>query len=280
MKAANLPKDDDKKWARFVATRDPELRHQLILQHVHLVKHVVNRMGFNGSPPFDKEDLIGDGILGLINAVDRFDPTRGTQFVTYATIRIRGQILDALRNRDLLPRPARQRVKQLEAAATALVGMLGCPPTEEQLAEYLGLTLDQLRQTLTDASFEIWSMDAPLSDGAEGFALRSLLKAPDESQPAARHEVSELREEIREALRQLPHRQKVLLSLYYYEELTMKEIGEVLSISESRVSQLHAQAIVSLRSLLRAAGIVTARQAAAAQKRATTPEGLPAVRLF
>ena len=280
MSARNLPKKDDKKkWARFAATRDPQLRHELIMQHVHLVKHVVNRMGFNGSTPLDKEDLIGDGILGLINAVDRFDASRGIQFVTYATIRIRGQILDALRSRDLLPRPARQRVKQLEDAVTALVAILGGPPTEEQLAEYLDLTLDQLRQTLMDASFEIWSMDAPLSDSAQGFSLQNLLEASDESRPAVRHEMSEVREQIRDALRQLPHRQKVLLSLYYYEELTMKEIGEVLGISESRVSQLHAQAIVSLRSLLRATGIVTARQAPPAQSRATSPQGLPAVRL-
>ena len=260
MERRGLEDDDRKKWRRFVASRDLELRDELILQHVHLVKHVVHRMGFDGSPPFDREDLIGDGILGLINAVDRFDPERGIQFKTYATIRIRGQILDALRTRDLLPRPARQRVKQLQDAITQLIGNLGVPPTEQELAEHLGLTVSQLRQTLLDANFEIWSMDAPLANDVQGFCLQNLLQAPKESQPSVRQELSDVHEQIRTALRQLPYRQRVLLSLYYYEELTMKEIGKVLSISESRVSQLHAQAILTLRSLLRSAGVVTARQ--------------------
>ncbi|HUV94350.1 MAG TPA: FliA/WhiG family RNA polymerase sigma factor [Anaerolineae bacterium] len=280
MKARESLEDDtEKKWERFVAGRDPELRQQLILQYVHLVNHVVHRMGFDGSPPFDKEDLISDGILGLISAVDRFDPGRGIQFATYATIRIRGQILDALRTRDLLPRPARRRVKQLQDAVTALIGTLGAPPTEEELAEYLNLTLDQLRQTLMDASFEIWSMDAPLSDDGEGFCLQNVLKSPDESQPAVRQEMTEVRDQIRDAFRQLPHRQRVLLSLYYYEELTMKDVGKVLGISESRVSQLHAQAILSLRSLLRSAGVVVARKEPSAGNHAASEDSLSAARL-
>ncbi len=280
MKARNsLEGDTKKKWQRFVASRDPELRRQLILEYVHLVSHVVHRMGYDGSPPFDKEDLVSDGILGLISAVDRFDPGRGIQFVTYATIRIRGQILDALRTRDLLPRPARQRVKRLQDAITALIGTLGVPPTEEELAEHLSLTLDQLRQTLMDASFEIWSMDAPLSDDAQGFCLQNVLKSSDESQPAVCQEMTELRDQIRDALHQLPHRQRVLLSLYYYEELTMKDIGKVLGISESRVSQLHAQAILSLRSLLRTSGAMVARKEPPARNHAATQHSLPAARL-
>ena len=280
MKARNsLEGDTKEKWQRFVASRDPELRRQLILQYVHLVSHVVHRMGYDGSPPFDKEDLVSDGILGLISAVDRFDPGRGIQFVTYATIRIRGQILDALRTRDLLPRPARQRVKQLQEAITALIGILGVPPTEEQLAAHLRLTLDQLRQTLMDASFEIWSMDAPLSDDAQGFSLQNVLKAPDESQPAVRQEMTEVRDQIRDALHQLPHRQRVLLSLYYYEELTMKDVGKILGISESRVSQLHAQAILSLRSLLRTSGVMVGRKEPPARNPAASQGSLPAARL-
>ncbi len=280
MKARNsLEGDTKKKWQRFVASRDPELRRQLILEYVHLVSHVVHRMGYDGSPPFDKEDLVSDGILGLISAVDRFDPGRGIQFVTYATIRIRGQILDALRTRDLLPRPARQRVKRLQDAMTALIGILGVPPTEEELAEHLSLTLDQLRQTLMDASFEIWSMDAPLSDDAQGFSLQNVLKSSDESEPAVCHEMTELRDQIRDALHQLPYRQRVLLSLYYYEELTMKDIGKVLGISESRVSQLHAQAILSLRSLLRTSGAMVARKEPPARNHAATQRSLPAARL-
>lgn len=280
MKARNsLEGDTKKKWQRFVASRDPELRRQLILEYVHLVSHVVHRMGYDGSPPFDKEDLVSDGILGLISAVDRFDPGRGIQFVTYATIRIRGQILDALRTRDMLPRPARQRVKRLQDAITALIGILGVPPTEEELAEHLSLTLDQLRQTLMDASFEIWSMDAPLSDDAQGFSLQNVLKSSDESEPAVCQEMTELRDQIRDALHQLPHRQRVLLSLYYYEELTMKDIGKVLGISESRVSQLHAQAILSLRSLLRTSGAMVARKEPPARNHAATQHSLPAARL-
>lgn len=247
--------DTKQMWARYAVSHDPELRQRLITQNVHLVRYVVERLGF-GVSFLDREDLVSEGVLGLIDAVDRFDPQRGIQFVTYATIRIRGQILDALRTRDMLPRSARRRVKGLQDAVQSLVATLGEPPTEEQLAGYLKVSQEQLQQTLRDASFEICSLDAPLVEDGETFSLQSLIEAPDESEPAEHQERSELREEMRVALKRLPERQQLLLSLYYFEELTMREIGEVLEISESRVSQLHAQAILNLRALLEAVGYV------------------------
>lgn len=257
--------DAKRAWARYAATRDPALRSHLILQNVHLVRYVVERMGF-GVSPMDREDLVSEGIVGLIDAVDRFDPGRGIQFVTYATIRIRGQILDALRTRDMLPRSARRRVKGLQDAVRSLVATLGEPPSEEQLAEYMSLSPEQLQQTMRDASLEICSLDAPLAENGETFSLQSLIEAPDDGEPAEQHDRAELREEMRQALKKLPERQQLLLSLYYVEELTMREIGEVLSISESRVSQLHAQAILNLRALLETAGFIEPRVEEAARE--------------
>jgi len=145
-----------------------------------------------------------------------------------------------------------------------LVATLGEPPSEEQLAEFMNVSPEQLQQTLCDASLEICSLDAPLVEDGETFSLQNLLEASEEGEPAEQHDRAELREEMRAALKRLPDRQQLLLSLYYVEELTMREIGEVLSVSESRVSQLHAQAIMSLRALLETAGYIETRSAEAA----------------
>lgn len=264
MKASKPDISDSERWAQFAATRDPGVRQELILRNVHLVKYVIDRVGFQGSA-FDTEDLTSEGIIGLIDAVDRFDPKRGIQFVTYATIRIRGQILDALRTRDLLSRSARRRVKELRQAITTLTGKMGAAPTEEQLAQYLGVSVDQVRQSLMDANLDVCSLDAPLLGHEENLSLKSLIEAPEESQPVRHQEQREVRNQVRVALRKLPRRQQILLSLYYFEELTMKEIGRVLGVSESRVSQLHAQAVLNLRALLESGGEAAQVPEAAAQ---------------
>ncbi len=253
-----LEMDAKQTWARYAESRDPALRQELITRNMHLVRYVVERLGF-GVSYLDREDLVSEGIVGLIDAVDRFDPQRGIQFITYATIRIRGQILDALRTRDMLPRSARRRVKGMQDAVQTLVATLGEPPSEEQLAEFMNVSPEQLQQTMCDASLEVCSLDAPLVEDGETFSLQNLLEASDDCEPAEQHDRAELLEEMRVALRRLPERQQLLLSLYYIEELTMREIGEVLSVSESRVSQLHAQAIMNLRGVLEAAGYVETR---------------------
>lgn len=255
MDATTSKMDTKQIWERYDETRDPELRQEIITRNMHLVRYAVERLGF-GVSYLDREDLISEGIIGLIDAVDRFDPKRGIQFVTYATIRIRGQILDALRTRDLLPRSARRRVKGMQEAVQTLVATLGEPPTEEQLAEYMNVSAEQLQQTLCDASLEICSLDAPLVEDGETFSLQNLIEASEEFEPAEQQARAELHEEMRLAIRKLPERQQLLLSLYYVEELTMREIGEVLSVSESRVSQLHAQAVANLRALLETAGYI------------------------
>lgn len=228
---------------------------ELIEKNLHLVAGIVQKY-FSPEERLSV-DLIEEGNIGLIEAAQKFDHRRGVEFVTYATIRIRGQILEALRQRDLLPRPTRQRVKQLEKAIIELTGTLGGRPTDEQLASHLGLSPNQLRQAKQDANLKIWSMDAPApSKNDENYSLHDILRAPEELEPASLKEKNELYETVRAAFDQLPDRQKVLLSCYYYEEFTMKEIGKILSISERRVSQLHSQAIFDLRSLLRDKGIV------------------------
>jgi len=241
---------------RYKETGDPKLREQLVLQHVHLVKWAVDRVAYTGTTAADRDDLISEGMVGLIDAIDRYDPDRGIQLSTFATFRIRGQIADALRSRDLLPRSARRRVRELQEAVNRYTAASGHLPDEEQLASMLGESLDDVRRTLVDASLEIHSLDAPRGPDDERLSLLGMLPSPPETEPDTRHEDEELRAELRKALTELPERQRLILSLYYVEDLTMKEIGQVLGVSESRISQLHAQAIVSLRALLRQAGYV------------------------
>lgn len=245
--------DDGTLWLEYRTSKDPALREELVLRNAHLVQWAVDRIPYSPSSVADREDLISEGIIGLIEAIDRYDPTRGIQLSTYATFRIRGQIADALRSRDLLPRSARQRVRELQEAADRYTSANGQPPTDDELAELLCLSQDELRRTMNDASVEIASLDAPCLDD-ENCSLLATLRASSQTEPHARQEREDLLHALRSALEELPQRQRLVLSLYYVEELTMKEIGQVLDVSESRVSQLHAQAIISLRALLRRDG--------------------------
>lgn len=241
-------------WIRFAATRDPAIRDQLVLQCLDLVQWVVNRMGITQGHTVDRDDLVGEGIIGLIDAIDRFEPDRGIALSTYAVHRIRGQVLDALRARDMLPRSARRRVRELQAAITEITSGDGEVPSEEQLAQRMNLSCEQVQQTLADASLEICSLDEPLRGSDSGYSLEDTLHAPEETEPAASYDGADLRSALGQALGQLPERQRLLLSLYYVEELTMKEIGQVLDVSESRVSQLHAQSVLSLRAIMKRDG--------------------------
>lgn len=167
-----LEMDAKQTWARYAESRDPALRQELITRNMHLVRYVVERLGF-GVSYLDREDLVSEGIVGLIDAVDRFDPQRGIQFITYATIRIRGQILDALRTRDMLPRSARRRVKGMQDAVQTLVATLGEPPSEEQLAEFMNVSPEQLQQTMCDASLEVSPWTLPWWRMARPFRCRT-----------------------------------------------------------------------------------------------------------
>jgi RNA polymerase sigma factor for flagellar operon FliA len=190
--------------------------------------------------------------VGLIDAVDRFEPRRGWRFSTYASLRIRGHILDTLRDMDILPRAARKRVKAIEKAVSSLRMDLRREPNESEVARAVDLDVRSYRSALIEANCAVLSMDAAFEDerSENALTLRDLLSDESAIGPEDAAEESELMQRLTVAVESLPRRLQLLLSLYYYEELTMKEIGEVLELSESRVSQLHTRAMKQLRNAL------------------------------
>ena len=240
-------------WARFADSGDKEAREQLILVYVPLVKRVVGRLGINAFPTLDHQDLVSHGIAGLIEAFDRFDPARGVSFETYASQRIRGAVLDTLRLLDTVPRSVRQRAAQIERAIQELRTMDKIWPSDSEIAAHLGWSVSTFHEVLDQAQIAFLSLDSPFLDlqqGDESLLLGEALEDPTVQDVIEEIEERDLRRELTEAIRDLPEREQLVLSLYYYEELTIREVGEVLDISPSRVSQLMARAIMTLRASL------------------------------
>jgi RNA polymerase sigma factor for flagellar operon FliA len=240
-------------WQRYTREHDPACREQLIQQYAPLVKYVVDRLRISLPPSLERDDLISYGTIGLIEAIDRFDPSRGVKFETYAALRIRGAILDALRTLDIVPRAARHRARQIEQATRELFAASGRMPTEAELAKHLGLSLNELHQVLQDAA----CLFLPLhqADESHELALEEQLADPDAPDPDELAVHSDLSSRLAAALAQLSERDRLVLSLYYYEELTMREISQVLGISESRVSQILSRVRLQLRALLQERGV-------------------------
>lgn len=240
-------------WTLFVATRDPALRDELITEYAPLVRFVVGRLGIPPSCLLDKDDLLSCGTIGLINAIDRYDPARGSRFESFATARIRGEVIDHLRSLNWLPRSAMARVRQIEYAITNLEQRLGRPPIEEEIATEIHVTPSRYRQMLQEAGTIVLSLDAPLGPLTQDEGVTSLADLlEDEHLPGPDEQVEkqELMALLQEALHQLPERECLLLALYYQEELTMKEISKIMNVSESRICQLHMQAVLRLRNTL------------------------------
>ncbi|HET7767243.1 MAG TPA: FliA/WhiG family RNA polymerase sigma factor [Chloroflexota bacterium] len=237
------------RWVRFAAERDPALREQLILQYAPLVKYVVGRLALMLPRILDSDDVLSIGTMGLIEAIDRFDPSTGVKFQTYAISRVRGAILDELRSLDWIPRSARQRSAEIAKTFARLEAATGRTPTDEEVARELGLDMAQYQQASVSASAVILSLETPVaSDGQEdGAPLVETIESHANPGPAQALEEGELLEGLAEAINSLNERERTLLSLYYEQELTMKEISAVLEVSESRVCQLHSRALHRLR---------------------------------
>ncbi len=245
---------EEQLWHLYLDEHDLEARQDLIVRYLPLVRYVVGRLAIYVPPSLEYDDLISHGVMGLIQAVDKFDRSRGVLFKTYASIRIRGHILDILRAMDLVPRSVRDRANQIEKTLFQLTRDLGRSPTENETAAALGVSVRRLRKTLAAASVKIVPLDAPLNyahDAGGALHAEEVLGDANGLLPAEQLDKKELRDRLAEALGKLSEREQLLISLYYLEDLTMKEVGKVLDISESRVCQIHAKVMLTLRGYMK-----------------------------
>jgi len=241
-------------WRKYKRTRDQALRDRLILTYAPLVKYVAGRLGSGLPAHVDEGDLVSYGLLGLIAAIERYDPDRDVKFETYAIARIKGSILDELRAMDWVPRSVRSRAREIERAMSELEAKLGRAPTDEEIASKVGISKDELEESLTDigrssiaALDELWTISG---SGGDQIALIDTIEDTTLPEPQSAFAHTEMREAVADAISRLPEREKLVITLYYYEDLTLREIGEVLGVTESRVSQLHTKAILRLKARL------------------------------
>lgn len=241
-------------WKEFAEKRDPALREQLVLQYTPLVKFVVNSMSMPLPRVTDMEDIMGYGIIGLVHAVDRFDPSRGVKFETYAIQRIRGAMIDALRDLNVHSRATIAKIREVERSIDELIPELQGYPSNEEVAEHMHLSVEEVTQIIAESNLTFVSLDRPMlfDDGDEGLTLADTLKEERLPEPDEAAERQELRHMLAEAIGNLTEREKLVLSLYYIDEVSPLEIAEILGISRSRIYQLHAQAVLRLRAMLRA----------------------------
>ena len=229
-------------------------REELILEHTPLIRYVAGRIAMRLPAHIPLEDLMSAGVLGLIDAVDKFDSGKKVKFKTYAEFRIRGAILDELRALDWVPRSIRRKSNSLEDTLNRLQNRLGRPASDEEIAEELGVSLEEFHRLLDEVKgVNLFSMDEPDSPMAklDSEQVLEALGNEDTDDPLALLGLSELRKQVAAAINGLPDKEKLVVSLYYYDELTMREIGEVLGYTESRISQMHTKAILRLRARLR-----------------------------
>ena len=245
-------------WAEYSSTRNREVREKLILSYLDLVKYIVGRMPQATIPSVDYDDLLGYGVMGLMDAVERFDLSRDVKFETYAMTRIRGAIIDHLRNMDWVPRSVRQKARQIQQAIGRVETRLDRSATDQDIADELGIDIDTFdRWTWEISKGAYLSLDELVTvDEAHNTATLIDFISDDASpDPELVMEVGELKSALAAAIDALPDRERMVISMYYYDELTVKEIASVLGVSESRVSQLHTRAMMRMRVVVkRAAG--------------------------
>lgn len=237
-----------KLWERYHKTKLPELREQLILEYANVVNLVAGRLSMYLGYTVEYDDLVGYGIFGLIDAIDKYDADKNVKFETYASLRIRGSILDQIRKMDWIPRTLRQKQKRMEAAAAKLEAAYGRPASDEEIAVELGISRDEYEGWRSEAEFtNMVSLDDYLEQGSEGRMEGLGAQFP---QPENAIQKQELKEMLVEALKTLTENEQKVITLYYYEELTLKEISQILSVSESRISQLHTKALQKIKNRL------------------------------
>jgi RNA polymerase sigma factor FliA len=224
---------------------DSKYREELIIKYAPLVKQIAERMAVRLPPNISKEELIGPGVLGLFDAIDKFDSKRGIKFRTYANLRIKGAILDELRKMDWISRSVRRNINRIEDAIRTLELKLGREPKDDEIAEEMGLEMDSYYRMISRSQgVNLLSLDELMLDGT---TFKVSKQASDQPSPIDELKVKEIKSIIFKAMSTLSKKEQIVLSLYYYDELTLKEIAQVLSLTESRISQIHSKAIIRLR---------------------------------
>jgi len=241
-------------WRRYRTAGDERARERLVVAYSPLVKYVAGRLASGLPTHVEAADLISYGLIGLISAIERFEPDRDIKFETYAVPRIKGAIIDELRALDWVPRSVRARAREIERANVRLEHRLHRAPTDDEMAAELEITpedfhdaLIQISNSTIAALDELWTVSDTSGDQV---SLLDTLQDPEAPDPAEVMDESELEDRVADAIARLPEREKLVIALYYYENLTLREIGEVLDVTESRISQLHTKAVLRLRSRL------------------------------
>ncbi|MDR0472554.1 MAG: RNA polymerase sigma factor WhiG [Treponema sp.] len=247
-------KAEDELWHEYRKSRNMKIRDKFVMQYAPLVKYVAGKVAVGMPANVEFDDLVGFGTFGLLDAIDKFDPEKNVKFKTYAVTRIRGAIFDELRSIDWVPRSVRQKTREVEDAVGALEARLGRTATDQEIAGTLGIGEDEYAKTMMKISgasiisiHEVWYS----GDENDKASIADSIESPASLNPDVIAERDEIRRVIVEAINELPENEKKILVLYYFEDLTLKEIGLVLGVTESRVSQLHTKAITRLRARLK-----------------------------
>ncbi len=236
-------------WKQYGDTKDSSIREKLIVEYANLVKYVAGRLSMYFGTNVEYDDMVGFGVFGLIDAIDKFDLNKGVKFETYASLRIRGSIIDSIREMDWVPRSLRQKNKELERVYFEIENELGHSASDKEVADKLGITLDEFYKMLNDVTVSsMVSLEEFLEQNYEIGVDQPNNRSED--RPESYMEISEMKDILVDAINRLPEKEKTVISFYYFEELTLKEISAIMKVSESRISQLHTKAILRLRGKL------------------------------
>ncbi len=237
-------------WAEFFKDKsNKKVRDSLIVQYIYLTRYVVGRVKVALPPTFSIEDISSYGVEGLIDAVEKYSPNKGARFETYALMRIRGNIIDKIRSQDFLPRSARKKIKDVKTVQEELRQKIGRQPTSTEIAQVMGIEKEKVDQILAEDT-TITSIYDKRGSSDESIEIIDTIQDTKSLNPQEEMEEKDVKNELEFALKRLPERERMIMVLYYHENMTLKEIGETIEISESRVCQLHAQAIMKLKNIL------------------------------
>lgn len=236
-------------WKRYMETKDPATKEKLITQYAYLIKYVAGRLSIYFGSNVEFDDLVGYGAFGLIDAIEKYDVTKGVKFETYASLRIRGSIIDSIRDLDWVPRSLRQKNKELEKVYVEIENEMGHTATDKEVAEKMGLSMDDFYKLLNDVNVSSMMsleefMEQNYERGLEVFSENT------EDKPEASLEFNEMKEILADSIDKLPEKEKSVITFYYFEELTLKEISAIMNVTESRISQLHTKALLRMRGKL------------------------------